>query len=406
MIEFVLVAALMLRDPPGDAVGAGSLVPPSAEQYRNVGSFDLLEITVLDAATLAVDIEMGALPNPAGLTNGFSNAVIDVYFDLADGGTEALLPGPEMRMPAGRGWELALRITGDGATAYRSDADPTSGPTVSYPVRVQAQERVIRVETPFERTEVLGVYALTGVYDPFVASGWRPLAEAPSPWSFSGSDQRRPVVDLLAPDAVAQAEAIRSGVLPQMRQRVGGQVWMLLMGLGVAVAGLGLVLRRMVQPARGAQSSASATEPPKPRVQTRGLGAGKPVAAAPEPSAQVASVLPVFLPALPPPRDPTPAPTEDVESTSHTSKSKPMETAGRTKDGQPAEHEDQPEDESQDAFAASASWMDGRGAPPTEAGWEEEDDFSAFETSDASESDADTDNGSDASLDTDTEKRT
>jgi hypothetical protein len=246
VIELVIAAMLMFRDPPGDAVGAGNLVPPSAERYRNPGSFDLLEVRILDTAMLAVEIELGALPNPAELTNGFSNPVIDVYFDLAEGGREDLLPGPDMQMPPGLGWELALRITGDGATAHRSDIDAAGGTTISYPVRVMVEDRTVRVDTPFEREQIDGLYALTGVYDPFVATGWRSLSEDPSPWAFSSVDQRRPVIDLLAADSAAQAEAIRTGYLLQVRERTVGAVWMLLMAMGVVVAVVGLVMRRMV----------------------------------------------------------------------------------------------------------------------------------------------------------------
>ena len=270
MIEFLLAAALVLRDPPGDAVGAGAVVPPSAEQYRDVGSFDLIELQVLDTPMLAFTIEMGALPNPGGLANGFSNPIIDVYVDSEEGGAAELLPGPAMQMPAGRGWEVAVRVTGDGAIAYRAGGD-AAGATVSYPVQVSSADRIIRVETPFDRGEIDGVYAVTGVYDPFLASGWRAIESAPSPWAFASEDQQRPVVDVIAADTVAQAEAIRSGVLPVQRNRTAGAMWMLLMALGVLVAGVGLVLRNMVPPRAPAGARDGSGETVRGRKTTTGL---------------------------------------------------------------------------------------------------------------------------------------
>lgn len=289
MIEFVLAATLLFRDPPGDAVGTGSLTPPTAEQYRNVGSFDLLDIEIPDTTMLSLRIEMGALPNPAGLANGFSNAIIDVYIDTADGGQPVALPGPQMQMPSGRGWEYALRIHGDGATAYRADDAMGEGAAVSYPVQVDVEDRVIIVSTPFERPDVRSVYAMTGVYDPFVASGWRPLAESASPWAFSSANQRRPVVDVLARDLVAQAAAIREGVLPLPRNRIGGAMWMILMALGLVVAGVGLVLRRW----------AGAGRPTAPTAEASGEVVEHAAHEAVAASAAVA--LPTFLPALPAP---------------------------------------------------------------------------------------------------------
>ena len=307
MIELVLAATLLLRDPPGDAVGIGSLTPPTAEQYRNVGSFDLLEVQLPDTTMLSLAIELGALPNPAGLSNGFSNPIVDVYVDTGEGGATDLLPGPQMRMPPDRGWEFAVRITGDGATAYRADdGQGSADAAISYPVQIEVEERRILVATPFERPEIQGVYAITGVYDPFTQDGWRPLASSPSPWAFSSASQRRPVVDVLARDLVAQASAIRDGVLPLPRNRVGGAMWMVLMALGLVVAGVGLMLRRMAGVAR---SVAPAPAPAANAGTGERADAGADVqpaeptpATAPESESESGIVLPTFLPALPPPR--------------------------------------------------------------------------------------------------------
>ena len=95
------------------------------------------------------------------------------------------------------------------------------------------------------------MYAVTGVYDPFSSDGWRALASSPSPWAFSGGEQLVPVIDVLAVDQETQVQALRTGVLPRPQRTAStGTVWLVLMGVGVALAVTGLVLRRRVAPAQ------------------------------------------------------------------------------------------------------------------------------------------------------------
>lgn len=241
--ELLTLAALTLQDPAGDAHGAGDLTPPTAEAYASLAPFDLVEASVLDDESLIVEVRLAARPNVGGLPNGVTLPVIDVYLDLADGGSDALLPGVGMTMPPGRGWEVALRVTGDAAYLRTADA-PDAAPA---PVRVVPIADGLRLETGVPAPErVLDLQVLTGVYDPFRADAWRPLSAAPSPWAFSSGTPAPPVVDLLATDDAAQRDALRAFALPARRDADGALPWLAAMAVGLAVALVGLILRRRV----------------------------------------------------------------------------------------------------------------------------------------------------------------
>jgi hypothetical protein len=252
--ELLTLAALTWQDPSGDAHGAGDLAPPTAEVYSSLAPFDLVEASVLDDALLVVEVRLAGIPDPGRLPNGLTLPVLDVYLDTGEGGREELLPGPEMAMPAGRGWELALRVHGD--DAFLVDAgEPDGRPR---PLAVSRRGDVLRLETGLPRPEeIRDLHALTGVYDPFRNDAWRPLAATPSPWAFASETPAPPVVDLLADDDAAQRDALRAFTLPARRTRSGSVPWLVLMltGLGVAIVGLGL--RRRV-PVEGAGADASA----------------------------------------------------------------------------------------------------------------------------------------------------
>lgn len=244
MIAWLLVAALVLVDPSGDTRGAGDLAPPTASVYESLGSLDLTAVEVLDGDPLRVRIGLASLDNPADLPNGVTLPIIEVYLETegqeAAAGTAELLPGSGMRMPEGHAWSIALRITGDDAYAVRVD----DGELRRHPVEVTREDGALWIRTPLERPDRARPYAITGVYDPFSESGWRPLAAEPSPWSFSSPQPAPPVVDVLAPDGGAQRQAIRDGRLPPPSEGLGGVPWIVLMLVGLAISGVGLALRR------------------------------------------------------------------------------------------------------------------------------------------------------------------
>lgn len=247
MIPLLLAALLTLADPVGDTAGNGTLRPPTSEIYAGTASFDLLGVRLLERPNLTLEIAMGALDNPAGLVNGFSHPIIEVYLDSAEGGENELLPGSGMRLADGFGWETALRLTGDTTELHHLSA---AGDRVRMPVQVIVEDGNLLVSTALPSPEVdeVVVYAIVGVYDPFSTDGWRAVEPSASPWAFSSSEQLLPVVDVLAPHDEGQIEALQSGVLPIVRSPGdrGGVPWLLMMAFGVLVAVVGIGLRSRV----------------------------------------------------------------------------------------------------------------------------------------------------------------
>jgi len=285
-----LVALTLVTDPGGDAFGDGTLTPPTAPIYANVAVFDLQSVALDEAeqgTRLAVTLgslglppdmvapgdayapalsgtgeapsdEAGPPEASAGQEDGeetplkaFLPAVVDVYLGGAKGGSNRTLPGPDLDFPDGTGWEYALRITSAGAfyVTYPTAGDEQPEEPVDVlslprrPLDVFTTGNTLVVYLPVTLSADTLVHAMTGVYDPFSASGWRSLSETPSPWQYSGAtSQQSPVVDLIARNADAQRDALRSGVLP----RAGNQpsvlevpwLWVMLAGLLVAVTGL------------------------------------------------------------------------------------------------------------------------------------------------------------------------
>jgi len=220
---------------------------------------------------------------------GFLPAVVDVYLGAVTGGSSRTLPGPDLGFPDGTGWEYAVRITSAGAffvTYPQTTDEPPKEPdepvdVSSLPRRhldVYATGNTLVVYLPVTLAADTQIHAMTGVYDPFSASGWRGLSETPSPWQYSGATaQQSPVVDLIARNADAQRDALRSGVLP----RAGNEsslwkvpwLWVMVAGLLVAVAGL--VMRGRVRK-------------PQPAVADEPSAAEGPMVAEPEDAAEVA----------------------------------------------------------------------------------------------------------------------
>ncbi len=241
--ELLVLASLLRLDPSGDAHGAGELTPPTAQVFSTLGPFDLVAVEVTEAPQLVVRVRLGEIPDPGGLRNGVTLPVIDVYLDTAEGGREELLPGPGMRMPPGRGWEIALRVHGDDAYAVLAD-DPDGLPR---PLTVVREDDVLRIEAPIPAPdELYEIHALTGVYDPFSADGWRPLADGPSPWAFASEVPAPPVIDLLAEDDETQRAALQAFTLPSSPRSDTAVGWLIAMVAGLGVAIVGLWLRRRV----------------------------------------------------------------------------------------------------------------------------------------------------------------
>ncbi len=240
--SLLMIALLTVTDPVGGPAGAATLTAPTSAMYRNLAPFDIREIAVLDEEQLELRLEMGAWSNPLGLENGFSHPIIEIYIGGGEHGSSELLPGSGLVLPDGETWTVALQLTGDHARGWFVDETGVAEFTPS----LQLLDDHLYVMTEQPRIEAPRLAALSGLYSPFHQTGWRPLETAESPWAFSSEEQQFPVVDVLALNQEAQAAALAGGVLPVTEVNLienPNTVWFALMAAGIAVAGVGLIMR-------------------------------------------------------------------------------------------------------------------------------------------------------------------
>lgn len=249
----------------GAADGDGSLRPPTAPRYADPAWYDIIEVQLLEGDPIRVRLTLGAIDDAAGLALGISQPILEIYLDTGPGGATSLLPGSGLQMPIGEGWQLALRVTADGAWGWLADAAGGANLAAPMPIEVLVEGRAVTLLTPFPRPpEPPRIYAISGVYDPFRPDGWRPLAREPSAWAFSSPTQVSPVVDVYPSDPASRAAALARGELPRITEGVGIDpgtwLWLSLMALGLLLALAGLVARSA--PGRRRQGAASKSPPP------------------------------------------------------------------------------------------------------------------------------------------------
>lgn len=281
----------------------GDGVPESGPDGGSAEPDGTEEQPVADPTDPAVADDQPELVGEVPLT-GFLPTVIDVYLVGAGPGFSETLPGPDLDFPTGTAWQYAVRITSDGAQlvafpgaqaqpvdprAEAASADVEAGADVvdgaepgeesgqdpeeaetapaelgpadmpRLALSVSRQGRDLVVYLPMTLPDDTRVQAMSGVYDPFSPTGWRPLSPTPSPWAFSGAEpQLSPVIDLLAADPGAQVAAITTGVLPRQSEARFARFtpWPYVMVLGLLLALGGLVLRGRVKPSRVATGAA------------------------------------------------------------------------------------------------------------------------------------------------------
>ena len=236
---------LSVTDPPNDAVGNGSLRPPTALVYRTPGAFDLLEVTVPNTSTFGFNLTLAQLNNPWELPNGFSLPIIEVYLSGGDAGREGLLPGSGMALPAGATWDYAFRLTGDALTVFAANPEGDAPLDITERVGAQLEKdgNTLTVTTSLPRPRRYSLYSQVGSYDPFSDTGWRPVERTLSPWAFSSRTQAVRAIDVVAESFEQQKRAIDSGVLPRVQASPPGDGWLLLATLGLCVSLVGVVWR-------------------------------------------------------------------------------------------------------------------------------------------------------------------
>lgn len=250
------------------------LLPPSAVRYADPAWYDLVSVShTADGIWLelaAVDVD-GA--GPLGLLQ----PIIEVYVDLSPGGVEELLPGSTLSMPQGRGWELAYRVTGDGAWLWQVGEDGEAKVPVEAAASIEG--RVLQLAWPSSPDggpldlRSVDLYAISGVHDPFREQGWRPFERQASPWAFSSAEDWPPVVDVL-PGGVEALEALRiTGRLPTpailARRSLGSWVWWTMMGLGLALGAAGVVWRSRAGSSTGGEVGPKVIANARPKAKAK-----------------------------------------------------------------------------------------------------------------------------------------
>jgi hypothetical protein len=246
----LLAALLSLSDPSGDAVGNGSLSPPTAVVFRSQDALDARALEVPKGRTFGFDLTFAHLSNPWNLPNGFSLPLIEVYLETKEPGQRALLPGSGMHLPASAHWNYAFKLTGDSFQVFQ--ANPAGGGPSNISeqaaAKVKTQGNTVVASTNLPLPRHFELYAMVGSYDPFSQTGWRPVARQPSPWAYASKSQKVPVVDVLASTFALQERAVNSITLPPISTPPGVNRWPLLMGVGVLLFILGLIGRFWVKP--------------------------------------------------------------------------------------------------------------------------------------------------------------
>ncbi len=241
MLDALFLAALLsVTDPPGDARGLG-LTAPTATLLRQGGAFDILELAVLDYPTLTLTVTLG------GVVGGTApQEILEVYLssgDEADGdGTRELLPGSGLQLPPGASWHYAVRIIGESVQVFSGQGGGHRDVTESSGARLGVSGGTLTLTTDLPLPKRFSVYAMSGSYDPFSPDGWRTLRETPSPWGFSGTAPT-PVLDIVAESAAVQERALEGAVLPEIRASFAQPGWLLVAGVGVAIALAGVAAR-------------------------------------------------------------------------------------------------------------------------------------------------------------------
>lgn len=161
LAALLALLSLTITDATGDAIGDGTLDPPTAPVYANLAVFDLqaVDLQVAEDGSAVLSVTMGALGPAATVAASEATgsgeeagsdaagseppadvaelspeeaaaalaaeadqfdisgllAVIDVYLDTGVDGAEQTLRGPNMVFPIGSSWRNAVRISAEGA---------------------------------------------------------------------------------------------------------------------------------------------------------------------------------------------------------------------------------------------------------------------------------------------------
>lgn len=257
----LLAVLFHIADPASDAIGDGTLTPPTAPLYASSAVFDIRELTLhaTDDGELTVVLEMATLERDGDYENGFRSLIADVYLDTAPGGENMLNTPGEWLLEPDETWNYLVRITPDGTYGLAPDMELVDADELVTTVH-ESQIIVALPSTLLAAEEYEPyAYALTGLYDPFAANLWREVESAPSPWAFSSDAALpTPVLDITAADFDIQAKAFENRVLPKEHVTVSRSlIWIAVMFAGLLIAIVGWLLRLQKRPAAAVTDAAS-----------------------------------------------------------------------------------------------------------------------------------------------------
>ncbi len=237
-LAFCLGAMAFAQAPEaGDALDAG-LTPPTAARYADPAWYDLLDARWATEAdgSVVFELELAAIDPDAPLLQ----PIVEAYLLHPEATARAALPGTGLEAPEGVGWAVAVRVAGTSAWAWTVDA------AAPRPLGLEVVGRTVRLPWPPD-LPVDGVWvAISGVYDPFADSGWRPFAAEASPWAFAAPSAAPPVVSVVPGDDDALLRLHATARLPRPDARASSGTaspWWWWMGAGMVLVVVGLAWR-------------------------------------------------------------------------------------------------------------------------------------------------------------------
>jgi hypothetical protein len=221
----------------GDALGAG-LTPPTAARYADPAWYDLLDVRWANDANGArvVELEMAAIDADAPLLQ----PIVEAYLIHPEALGRTALPGTGLASPDDAGWAVAVRIAGASAWAWTAALDE---PQRARALSTELVGRTVRVAWPSDLPVEGSWVAVSGVYDPFSETGWRPFTPEASPWAFAGPAATPPVVSVAPGDDEALLRLHATARLPRGTVsaplgRISPWWWWMAAGMALVVVGL------------------------------------------------------------------------------------------------------------------------------------------------------------------------
>lgn len=233
----------------GDALGVG-LVPPTAARFADPAWYDLLAVRWATDATGArvLELELAAIDPDAPLLQ----PIVEAYLMDPEALGRSALPGTGLVAPEEAGWAVAVRVAGGDAWAWTAELET---PLRARALASEVVGRTVRLAWPDDLPVEGSWVAVSGVYDPFSESGWRPFAEEASPWAFAGPSATPPVVSVVPGGDEALLRLHATASLPPGEARgfrAAASPWWWLMGAGMILVLAGVAWRWRSRPPQAA----------------------------------------------------------------------------------------------------------------------------------------------------------